>query len=58
MVLYLNVSIIEKIVNGQSVFSKCEMYGNDGNITSCLYGWEFDRSVITSSIVMDVSSFE
>ena len=58
MIIYLNVFFIEKIVNGQSVFSKCEMYGRDGNITSCLYGWEFDRSVVASSIVIDVSSFE
>jgi hypothetical protein len=40
-------------------FSKCTMYNiseaTDGNnVTECLYGWEFDNSTISSSIVIDV----
>ena len=27
---------------------------NGNNITDCLYGWEYDTSIISSSIVIDV----
>lgn len=26
------------------------------NVTDCLYGWEFDNSTISSSIVIDVNN--
>jgi hypothetical protein len=40
-------------------FSKCTMYNftesaDGNNVTECLYGWEFDKSIISSSIVIDV----
>ena len=46
--------------DGAKLFSKCSMYdssaGNDPdtNITDCLYGWEWDLSIVSSSIVIDV----
>lgn len=27
----------------------------DSNVTECIYGWEFDNSTISSSIVIDVN---
>ncbi|XP_057379735.1 carcinine transporter-like [Daphnia carinata] len=43
---------------GVMEFSKCTMFNSseetDGNnITHCLYGWEFDNSTVSSSIVID-----
>lgn len=27
---------------------------SDGNVTECLYGWDYDLSIVSSSIVIDV----
>ena len=52
--------VIIQIEDGVVSFSKCTMFSleNDfdsDNITDCLYGWEFDTSSVSSSIVIDVS---
>ena len=51
----------DRQVNDKGVmeFSKCTMYNiaevaDGNNVTDCLYGWEFDNSTISSSIVIDV----
>ena len=56
--------IFLQVVDGKYAFSKCSMFTStlnnatqeefEGNVTSCIYGWEFDTSEVPSSIVIDV----
>lgn len=52
-----------QVEGGIVSFSQCTMFSLDTvdspagnkNITECVYGWEFDTSTVSSSIVIDVS---
>lgn len=48
-----NASIPFDVVNGQKTYSRCEMFDDAGQVIPCLHGWEFDRSIVSSSIVID-----